>query len=280
MVRNFIEGMYSYRRAKEVAKLEWILAGSPPAQKAEYEARIQKYKEYPPHVLEAEEKRLLAIYQQEDHLFINPQEEEAFKREQLEQKQLELEKFWEETRRKILPVWERQRLERLDRERRHLPLREQIPLWRLDKEQYLLNLEERERAKEQTNPANISTDAAPHIGIREIPAGSTDTISHEDIEDGDEMVELHGDPKHIFKKSMIDEWISSRKKQFPRNPIKNPYTNVIIKQEDIKRYTAKLKAKAKNGGKRGYNETRRKYGGYKKSKSLRMRHKVTRSRRR
>ena len=219
-----------YNLARNIARLEWEAAGSPPAQKAEYEARIERYKHYPYNILQAENNRLYAIYDQEDHLFINPQEEEAFKREQARKDREEIERIWQK--------------------------------------------------QPQRNPVGISTDAAPHIGIREIPAGSEDTISNEDIEDGDEMVELHGNPKHIFKKSMIDEWISSRKKQFPRNPIKNPYTNVIIKQEDIKRYTAKLKAKPKNGGKRGYNGTRRKYGGYKKSKSLRMRHKVTRSRRR
>ena len=245
--------------AKNIAMLEWIAAGSPPAQKAEYEARVQRYKHYPLYVLEAEHNRLLAIYEQEDHLFINPQEEEAFIREQALKKEQE----------------------RLKREREHKEFIERLQKEQREIKEAIERLQKQNRRKrEQRNPVGISTDAAPHIGIREIPAGSEDTISREDIEDGDEMVELHGNPKHIFKKSLIDEWISTRMKQFPRNPIKNPYTMVNIKQEDIKRYTAKLKAKAKNGGKRGYNGTRRKYGGYKKSKSLRMRHKVTRSRRR
>ena len=235
--------------AKNIARLEWVAAGSPPAQKAEYEARIQRYKEYPYDVLFAEHNRLLRIYKQEDQFFINPQENAAFKRDEL----LKIEQ------------------EHLKHERE---IKEFVEKFRRDGQ------EQNRRKREQRNPVGISTDAAPHIGIREIPAGSEDTISREDIEDGDEMVELHGNPKHIFKKSLIDEWISTRMKQFPRNPIKNPYTMVNIKQEDIKRYTAKLKAKAKNGGKRGYNGTRRKYGGYKKSKSLRMRHKVNRSRRR
>jgi hypothetical protein len=127
----------------------------------------------------------------------------------------------------------------------------------------------------------LTTDAAPHIGTKDVPKGSENFISRDDIEDGDEMVELHGNPAHIYKKSSINQWISKRKEQFPRNPIKNPYTGENIKQRNIKRYTARLKNKdnnkdknnsPKSGGACGYNRTRRKYGGSKKRKSLRVRY--------
>jgi len=196
-----------YDLAKEIARLEWVAAGSPPTQKAEYEARIQRYKEYPRDVLEKEHKRLLAIYEQEDHLFINPQEEEAFKREQ---EQLRV---------------RREELE-LERLKRHYEREREIRQPKIEKKR---------------SPSDISTDAAPHIGTKDVPEGSENFISRDDIEDGDEMVELHGNPAHIYKKSSLNQWISSRKKQYPRDPIKNPYTDEIIKQRNIKRYTAKIK---------------------------------------
>jgi hypothetical protein len=122
------------------------------------------------------------------------------------------------------------------------------------------------------NPAEIlgiTTNAAPHIGTKNIPAGSENFISRDDIEEGDEMVELHGNPSHIYKKSSLNQWIATRKEQFPRNPIKNPYTGQNIKQENIKRYTARIKS---GGG------TRRMYRGYKKHTSLRLRHRGNKSR--
>jgi hypothetical protein len=196
-----------YDLAKEIARLEWIAAGSPPAQKAEYEARIQRYKEYPRDVLEEEHKRLLAIYEQEDNLFINPQEQEAFKREQ-----------------------EQLRVQRKEWLRRHYE-------W----ERELMLAYREGRRPRRRSPADISTDTAPHIGTKDVPAGSENYISRDDIEDGDEMVELHGNPAHIYKKSSLNQWISTRKKQFPHNPIKNPITAENINQENIKRYTAKIK---------------------------------------
>jgi len=152
--------------------------------------------------------------------------------------------------------------------------REELELERL-KRHYEREREIRQpKIEKKRSPSDISTDAAPHIGTKNVPEGSEDFISSDDIENGDEMVELHGNPAHIYKKSSINQWISKRKEQFPRNPIKNPYTGEYINQENIKRYTAKLKTKPKN---KDNNGTRRKYGGSKKRKSLRVSHRSRKS---
>ena len=197
--------------ARQIAELEWRAAGALPDQQAIYEARIQRYEQYPQNILQREHNRLL--------------DERAFR---------------------ALRFWDAAAL--------------------------------RLRNNEGANPAEIlgiTTNAAPHIGVRNIPIDSENFISRDNIEDGDEMVELHGNPDHLYKKSSLNQWIATRKEQFPRNPIKNPYTGQNIKQQNMKRYTASML-----GGGCGCNGTRRMYGGYKKRKSLRLRHKITRKTRR
>ena len=220
--------------ARQIAELEWKAAGSPPDQQAVYEARIQRYQEYPRNILERELERHRALRIEYDiRRALN--DERAFR--------AQLGRRWHALRAR--------------------------------------NNEENNwvAAAPGTNPAEIlgiTTNAAPHIGIKNVPAGSENFISRDDIEEGDEMVELHDKADHLYKKSSLNQWIATRKEQFPRNPIKNPYTGQNIKQQNMKRYTARLKS----GGGCGCNGTRRMYGGYKKRGILRLRHKVTRKTRR
>jgi len=218
--------------ARQIAELEWRAAGALPDQQAVYEARIQRYEQYPQNILQREHNRLLDL-RMADEVRRALNNERAFRR------QHGLRNNWAAA------------------------LRAQNNL---------------AAAAPGANPAEIlgiTTNAAPHIGVRNIPIDSENFISRDNIEDGDEMVELHGNPDHLYKKSSLNQWIATRKEQFPRNPIKNPYTGQNIKQQNMKRYTASML-----GGGCGCNGTRRMYGGYKKRKSLRLRHKVTRKTRR
>ena len=224
--------------ARQIAELEWKAAGSPPDQQAVYEARIQRYQEYPRNILERELERHRALRIEYDiRRALN--DERAFRAQHGQRNN-----------------WAAAALEARNNQENN---------W--------------VAAAPGTNPAEIlgiTTNIAPHIGIKNVPAGSENFISRDNIEEGDEMVELHGNPDHLYKKSSLNQWITTRKEQFPRNPIKNPYTGQNIKQQNMKRYTARLKS----GGGCGCNGTRRMYGGYKKRGILRLRHKVTRKTRR
>jgi len=318
--------------AKRIAQLEWLVAGAHLDQRAAYEARIQRYEQYPLNVLEREYNRLNegddAVLLGDvigdlvgEALPINAQiraiNDERRARDERRWRPLAL--FGE--RRdgittdaaphigtKDVPEGSENFISRDDIEDgdemvelhgnpAHIYKKSSLNQWISSrKEQYprdpIKNPYTDEIIKQRNikrytakikKIGGITTHAAPHIGTRNIPEGSEDYITNETIEEGDEMVELHGHADHIYKKSSINQWISKRKEQFPRNPIKNPYTGEYINQENIKRYTAKLKTKPKNknknkdnspksGGACGYNRTRRKYGGSKKRKSLRVRH--------
>lgn len=240
--------------ARRIAEEEWKLAGSPPDQQAVYEARIQRYEQYPRKTLVRELNRLT-------HL----RREEAFRRDVERARAAPAPTLaQEEALMRTIARQERWGADQLDRALQQIRARHQVNNW--------------VAPAPGVNPGEtrgISTNAAPHIGARNIPVDSENFISRDNIEEGDEMVELHGNPDHIYKKSSLNQWIATRKEQFPRNPIKNPYTGQNIKQQNMKRYTASML-----GGGCGCNGTRRMYGGYKKRKSLRLRHKVTRKTRR
>jgi hypothetical protein len=252
------ENIYMFSDSRELARRiaegEWKLAGSPPDQQAIYEARIQGYEQYPRRTLVRELNRLTRMMED-----LRYQEELAQARAAPGPTLAQ-----EEALMRAIARQERWTADNLEQALQRVRARHQANNW--------------VAPAPGVNPAEIigiSTNAAPHIGKKNIPVDSENFISRDNIEDGDEMVELHGNPDHIYKKSSLNQWIATRKEQFPRNPIKNPYTGQNIKQQNMKRYTASML-----GGGCGCNGTRRMYGGYKKRKSLRLRHKVTRKTRR
>ena len=77
----------------------------------------------------------------------------------------------------------------------------------------------------------ISTNVAPHVGSRNIT--DAEDILQMPITNGTEMVELHGNPSHLFTKEGINGWIKAK-----GAAVSNPITRQPITQGNIKRYTA------------------------------------------
>jgi hypothetical protein len=287
-LRNEDQRLTRRNLARDIAEFEWILAGAPPDQPAAYEARIERYKQYPLNVLQEEYNRLFPLVKRNVKYLAKqiaqlewvaagaPPDQRAAYEERIQR-------------------YEQYPLNVLEREHNRLNEGDDADIAEalgdlvgeavgegvlpINGQVRAINDEQRARARaffgEWKNDITLTTAAAPHIGTKDVPKGSENFVSRDDIEDGDEMVELHGNPAHIYKKSSINQWISKRKEQFPRNPIKNPYTGEYINQENIKRYTAKLKTKPKNKDKNKNNA--RKSGGSKKRKSLRVRHRTRKS---
>lgn len=88
----------------------------------------------------------------------------------------------------------------------------------------------------------ITIEAAEHKGDLEISPGTTNAISHDDIEEGDEVVVIFGkktSSNYIYKKEGLDYWFKLRQQH--HQPLINPLTNEKIKkQSDLTRYTAKI----------------------------------------
>ncbi len=106
----------------------------------------------------------------------------------------------------------------------------------------------------------IKIETAEHKGYLDIPAGTTNSISYEDIEDGDEVVVVFGktnSTSHVYKREGLEDWFKSRRQQ--GQPLTNPMTNErITKQTDLTRYTARVVSKNnKQGGAKRYKSTRR-----------------------
>jgi hypothetical protein len=85
----------------------------------------------------------------------------------------------------------------------------------------------------------LSTNRVEHVGTRNIRRssledGSTDLIG-DSVENGTEMVELHGDANRYFTKNSINGWIRSR-----GNAATNPVTRAPMRQRNMRRYTARL----------------------------------------
>jgi hypothetical protein len=115
---------------------------------------------------------------------------------------------------------------------------------------------------------NLSiVESSPYRGDLDIPAGTTNAISYDDIEDGDEIVVLFGkttQPNYIYKRDGIEEWFNKKKSR--GEVLTNPLTNEpITSQDDIERYTARI---VTNGGRRKrYQQRKTRVKGIKKHKT-------------
>jgi hypothetical protein len=250
--RNEDHRLMRHNLALEIAEFEWILAEAPRDQRAAYEARIERYKQYPLNVLQEEYNRLVPLVKRNVKYL-------AKRIAQLEWVAAGAPRDQRAAYEARIQRYEQYPLNVLEREYNRLDEGDDAPIAEalrdlageavgegvlpINAQVRAINDERRARARAFFGvwKDELTTDAAPHIGTKDVPEGSENFISRDDIEDGDEMVELHGNPAHIYKKSSLNQWISSRKEQYPRDPIKNPYTDEIIKQRNIKRYTAKIK---------------------------------------
>lgn len=89
-------------------------------------------------------------------------------------------------------------------------------------------------------PRITSTNVGTHVGERNIPANTDALISLNTVQNGNEMVELMGNPRMIFKKSDIDDWFRSR--AAAGRPLTHPIGHQEIKNaSQIRRYTARVK---------------------------------------
>lgn len=95
-----------------------------------------------------------------------------------------------------------------------------------------------------TNP-KFTTTNAENIGERNVPAGSENVFSLEPIETGDEMIELHKQPGHYYRRNGMETHLTSPG-PWPKT---NPFTREEIKKTNMKRYTARVVPKPSRGGK-------------------------------
>lgn len=85
--------------------------------------------------------------------------------------------------------------------------------------------------------------------FRNIQPGTADLISFNDIENGTEMIELHGDPKHYYTRESMNTYLAASPNAWPKQ---NPLTRQAIKSAaNMKRYKARV-MKSSSGGKRLY----------------------------
>jgi len=122
------------------------------------------------------------------------------------------------------------------------------PLLRADARRSLINGHGFNIGNYVPQPAatSISTNVAPHVGSRNIT--DAEDILQMPITNGTEMVELHGNPTHLFTKEGINGWIAAK-----GAAVSNPITRQPITQGNIRRYTAVVR----NGGRRNRRSTRR-----------------------
>ena len=83
--------------------------------------------------------------------------------------------------------------------------------------------------------------------LRNIPPGTTDPILFSDIENGIEMIELHGDPKHYYTRESMNTYLLANPNAWPKQ---NPLTRQAIKSAaNMKRYKARVTNISKGGSK-------------------------------
>lgn len=119
--------------------------------------------------------------------------------------------------------------------------------------------EEEERAHQRRRNAmapnesdRIKLSDAEHKGPLELPAGTENAISYDEIKDGDELVILKGkkdSDSHRFKRKELETWIQQQynDNKMPTNPLTREPIRTI---SDITRYTARIVDTKKGGYRR------------------------------
>lgn len=83
-------------------------------------------------------------------------------------------------------------------------------------------------------------NAAENIGTRNVAPNTNDPIDRETIQNGNAMVELHGNPHFIFKEAGIRNWLNAGHNTNPLSPAQR-----IQSSANIKRFTARVRGGAR-----------------------------------
>lgn len=113
-----------------------------------------------------------------------------------------------------------------------------------------------------TGTAAVSVANAQHMGNLTVEAETMNSVSYENIEDGEDVIVLMNDPRFVQKRKSIEDWFQTRRNQGlpPTNPLSG---EEITQQNQVRRYTARIPEK--EGGRRTKKTKTKKCRGARKS---------------